>query len=602
VKPLDVLLAIVSERTGYPRDMLDPDLDLEADLGIDSIKRIEILGTLGQKLGFEPRGNGKRSEMVEELAQVKTLRAIAGWVEAKAGAGASASPAPAPTPADPPPSPSPEEAPPPLHRYVLAVEPIEPAVPNGFALAERRFALTDDGRGVAPRLAELLAARGAAVRILDGLADGSREPLGAVDGLIHLAPLAPEPSGDPEKTLFSVAKEAVASGAQWLFAATGLGGAFGHLAGSASTSAAGVAGFLKSVAKEWPDLRVRAIDLDVDQAAERMAEMVMAEILCDGREVEVGYRDGVRLGLRPIAEARPENGAHEPLSLGPESVVLITGGARGITAAAALELAARYGCALELVGRTPAPEGAEDPRTASAADAPALRRTLAQLGRTQPAVIEAEVGRLLAARELRATLGALAARLGDRLRYHQVDVRDQAAFGALLDDVYRRHGRLDGVIHAAGVIEDRLLRDKSSASFERVFDTKVQSALTLVEKLRPDVRFVVFFSSIAGAFGNRGQSDYAAANDYLDKLAHQLQRRLSGRVLSINWGPWAGGMMSPELERESARRGIGLIGLEEGVAHLLDEVRHGSASQVILLRIRPERLGDLIDPPRSDEE
>ncbi len=120
-----------------------------------------------------------------------------------------------------------------------------------------------------------------------------------------------------------------------------------------------------------------------------------------------------------------------------------------------------------------------------------------------------------------------------------VDVRDAAAFGALVDALYARHGRLDGVIHGAGVIEDKLARDKTSESFARVFDTKVNGALAIAKHVRADVGFIVFFSSISATFGNRGQADYAAANDSLDRLAVTLKRRLPARVLSINWGPWA---------------------------------------------------------------
>jgi NAD(P)-dependent dehydrogenase (short-subunit alcohol dehydrogenase family) len=168
-------------------------------------------------------------------------------------------------------------------------------------------------------------------------------------------------------------------------------------------------------------------------------------------------------------------------------------------------------------------------------------------------------------------------------------VRDADAFGLLIDDLYRQHGRIDGVIHGAGIVEDKLVRHKDGASFKRVFDTKVLAAATLCEKLRDDPKFVVFFSSVASAFGNRGQADYAAANDVLDKLAYTLQARVRGRVVSINWGPWAGrGMVSPELEREYSRRGIGLIGLDEGVEALLQELRYGAREdvQVVIMHTR----------------
>jgi NAD(P)-dependent dehydrogenase (short-subunit alcohol dehydrogenase family) len=273
--------------------------------------------------------------------------------------------------------------------------------------------------------------------------------------------------------------------------------------------------------------------------------------------------------------------------MGPDSVVVVTGGARGITARAAIALAQRYGCRIELVGRSPLPAD-EDPALASAADARALRGLLAKQDTgtiRAPAEIEQLCARTLADREIRATLAAL----GDRAAYHVVDVRTPA-FGELIDELYRRHGRIDGVIHGAGVIEDKLMRHKTPESFERVFATKLAAARTLVERLRDDVKLVVLFSSISGAFGNRGQADYAAAGDALDKLAWSLQRKISGRVVSIDWGPWSGTGMAADLEREYSRRGIGLIDPDRGVEALLAELHRGREAQVILTATDPRAL------------
>lgn len=105
-------------------------------------------------------------------------------------------------------------------------------------------------------------------------------------------------------------------------------------------------------------------------------------------------------------------------------------------------------------------------------------------------------------------------------------------------------------------------------------------ALTLERALREDTRFVVFFSSVAGVYGNRGQTDYAAANEFLDKLAARLNRRIRGRAVSVAWGPWDGtGMVTPELRREYGRRGIGLISPREGVRSLLEELSFGEADE-----------------------
>ena len=322
----------------------------------------------------------------------------------------------------------------------------------------------------------------------------------------------------------------------------------------------GPAGLIKTVAAEWPDVRARVVDLDSTDDA---AATLHRELHADDHHVEIGYVSGVRSSLEVIP-AEVELG---DVDLDRDSIVLVTGGARGITAKVAIGLAKRHGCHIVLCGRSVSP-GPEDPKLASAHDAKQLRGVLAKLGGT-PSIIEARVARVLADREIRATL----ATLGDRASYYAVDVRT-AEFAALIDEVYAKHGRIDAVIHGAGILEDKLIRHKTPESFERVFSTKLTGAQTLVDKLRDDVKLVVMFSSISGAFGNRGQVDYAAAGDALDKLAWQLQRKIAGRVVSIDWGPWAGtGMVSAELEREYAKRQIRLIDPEHGVEALLSELR-----------------------------
>ncbi len=451
-----------------------------------------------------------------------------------------------------------------------------PPAPNGAHLDGLTFGIVPDRLGVASKLAQLLEKGGARARTIapgDEIAD--------VDGIVYLDSLTSESHGSlPE--LFSIAQAAGEGRAKCLFAATGLGGSFGHQANAGHT-VGGISGLLKSVAKERPELRVRVVDLQPDEDTAQLAAHLHAELLsCDAR-VEVGYAGGVRHEMRTVQ--RPELAAGPELTLDRDAVILVTGGARGITAEASVALAEKFGCRLELVGRTSLGEP-EDPESARAEDTLQLRKLLLErvngAGPASPAAIERACRAILASRDVRRTLARIEA-CGGRASYHALDVRDDAAFGALIDAIYERHGRIDGVVHGAGVIEDKLLRHKTRESFERVFDTKVASALTLGRKLRDDVQFVAFFSSVSGAFGNRGQVDYAAANDALDKLAHHLNGKLRARVVSINWGPWGQvGMVSPELEREYARRGIRTIAPDDGARKFVDELCRGKDAQVIL--------------------
>jgi NAD(P)-dependent dehydrogenase (short-subunit alcohol dehydrogenase family) len=292
------------------------------------------------------------------------------------------------------------------------------------------------------------------------------------------------------------------------------------------------------------------------------------------------------LGALATSGAGPAgDGAAEAAAVGldRDSVVLLVGGARGITARFALALASASRCRVELLGRTPAPTGPEDPTTAAARTAAELRAALAAPGGQTPAEVNRAAELLLAQREITATLAELAA-LGSPARYRSVDFREPDAALQAVKEIHAEHGRLDGVVYAAGVIEDRLIAEKTAESFERVYGTKTEGAETLLaalEELPGGPSFAVLFGSVSAVLGNRGQVDYAAANDALESLGTAWSARTGRRALTVHWGPWApaaGGMVTPELGREYARRGITLIDPEEGAAALLGELAWGDES------------------------
>ena len=108
----------------------------------------------------------------------------------------------------------------------------------------------------------------------------------------------------------------------------------------------------------------------------------------------------------------------------------------------------------------------------------------------------------------------------------------------------------------------------------------MDSALTLARKLDPaKVKFFALFASITSRYGNRGQSDYAAANEVLSKLACDLDRRWPGRVVSVAWGPWAEVGMVADLEKHLVARGLKLIEPAVGAAFAVDEVVFGAKGE-----------------------
>ncbi|MEW6218656.1 MAG: SDR family NAD(P)-dependent oxidoreductase [Thermodesulfobacteriota bacterium] len=519
-------------------------------------------------------------------------------------------------------------------RCVPKILPAPAVWPKAPLPAGRVVLITDDGRGVAAGLAATLAEQGLPPVLLQvsdqGLARADREgaaaaaltpeavaaliagiaaELGLVGAVVHLAPLAaaePLPALDLAAWRRLVGRETVslflllqacqeglsapgALGRPTVLAATGLGGAFG-LDGSLASEAArpshgGVAGLVKTVALEWPQARVKVVDLDPAGSVPELTAVLRTELAADDGLVEVGWRAGVRctVGLVETPDLAGRPAAWEPDA---SSVLLVTGGGRGIAARAARELAARFRPTLVLVGRTPLAAGPEETACAGLAEPAALRQALtarlaAQGQAVTPAQVERAAREVLARREIRANLARLQ-ELGSQAVYREADVRNEAALGQLLAGIYRDFGRLDGVIHAAGVIEDAVLANKSLASFERVFGTKVESAFLLARLLRlPDLKLLAFFSSVAGRFGNAGQADYTAANDLVNKLALYLDARMPGRVAALNWGPWAGGgMASPAVQAAFARRGVGLIDPAAGAAACRQELVQGAKGEV----------------------
>ncbi|HLH14274.1 MAG TPA: SDR family NAD(P)-dependent oxidoreductase, partial [Solirubrobacteraceae bacterium] len=598
------LLEVVSERTGYPPDMLGLDADLEGDLGIDSIKRVEIAGTFTQGLPEQTR----EAIDIEELTAAKTLTAVIDTLQAAiagdAAAGVGSPPGQQTGDARPfEQGPAEEER---IGRFV--VQPASaPAIGARAGLAAAgALVIVGDGGGVEAELARLLGEQGHEVLLLaDGeqpqdaaqaaaLAARLRERGGA-KGLVHLAALAERtPAYGGLRGLLLLAQalqeqllEAAGAGGAVVLAATRLGGSFGVGEGSADGAAeqGALCGFLKTLAQEWPQVRAKCVDLSAAPAAQAAAQLLEELSAADGL-VEVGYREGERMQLALAARGLQDRAAVEALD--GDSVVLVTGGARGITARVAQTLAERHRPTLVLVGRTPdEPESAE---TAALSELAQLREAAIEARRREgrpltPALVEKDCQRILQAREVRENLERL--RLaGARVEYLVCDVSDERAFGELIDMLYERHGRIDGVVHGAGVIEDKLIADKQLESLERVLATKAGAAQTLARRLRPDgLRFLVLFSSVSGRFGNRGQADYAAASEVLGKLAHELDRRWPAHVVSVDWGPWRStGMVSEWLEQEFARRGVALIGLEQGSRMLAEELeRAGNGEAEIVI-------------------
>jgi acyl transferase domain-containing protein/NAD(P)-dependent dehydrogenase (short-subunit alcohol dehydrogenase family) len=583
----DTLVTLISERTGYPTELIEPDLDLEADLSIDSIKRAEIAAELAARLGMSPDTELPESAETafEELVRARTLRAIIDRFTQLAATETTAE-ATAEAAAD---GESPGGIPLRLVPRLVSLDgPPEAAAARSVAGA--RIVITGQ-TPVAGQLAARLRELGAQPQVT-ACAEISTGDVQDADGLVLLDGLAEAPGPLPP-ALFPLIKTALTSAAadtrRVLLAAGDRGRA----------EAAGLAGMFRSVAAEYPDHLARYVELDQaahdqEAPAEDIARLLLAELLAGAPEPAVTYRGDVRhrvelaaaeldLSARGgVTQAATGPAEARVLGLDRDSVVLLIGGARGITAWFGRELAAASGCRIELVGRTQLPGDPLPSDIEAAPDAAAVRAALARQGMRVPAEIERATRDILARREASATVAELR-ELGAQVRYHCADARDAEAISQVIKLVHAEHGRIDGLVYAAGIVEDKLIADKDPESFARVFRTKVSGASVTLATLREqqcEPLFVVLYGSIAAAVGNRGQADYAAANDALEALGAAWAADTGRRCLTVHWGPWtpAGahpGMVTPELGREYARRGVATIDPRQGAASLLRELAWG---------------------------
>ncbi|MEU7141827.1 SDR family NAD(P)-dependent oxidoreductase [Nocardia sp. NPDC046473] len=569
------LQEVVAEKTGYPVEMVDPSMDLEADLGVDSIKRVQVIGALQERfpdlpsLGPEQLGTLRTlDQIVDELAT-----SVGGDVHPKAEAAAET----------------------PRHAVELITLPaLDRAVAPyradaGVALLD----LTGESEPDCAALESALRGLGWVVHRVSGPAEVSE--LGSLEVCLVIVGSGSAEWDSAQRWLgetILAAGQAVpllqkADDRASFITVTRLDGHLGF-AGTADPVGAllgGVGGVVKTLAAEQPSLFCRALDIDPGVAPDKLADLVTAELFDAARDtLEVGIDAvGERRTLVPSAYAATSSvtivspGAEQqPSLLTAEDVLLVTGGARGVTATCVKALAPRSEARFVLLGRSelaPEPDwaaGVSDAELKSAAV-----RALASTG-VKPREIERACSGVLAAREIRATL----AELGSRAEYLAVDATDEAAVRTALEPW---HDSITGVVHGAGVLADSMITDKTAESIGRVLEPKISGLATVLTALS-ELRHLVLFTSVAGLFGNAGQADYAAANEALSRFAVSWRRHHPDcHVTAIDWGAWDGGMVTPALRGHFLARGIALLDPEIGAAAFTEQFTADHREDTVVL-------------------
>ena len=617
-----IVLAVVAEKTGYPTEMLNLDMSLDHDLGIDSIKRVEILSALQERVPnlppFQP----------EELGALHTLRDVVALADAripgssrgtKPQAGHSI-PATA-TPNTPPMTRSETQteirsqstALPVTGGSVAHSTPDRSAVerslvyPVPLAVGATRQSIpfvpggeiwvTEDHSDLSLWIAHELQQRGLQPRIIPLEGPVPPQLPAHLVGLIVVTP----PLGISESQLWDAVRWLQGVGpalrratpaSPTLFATLArLDGRFGFESNHVlhDPISGGLAGLAKCAALEWPEVHSRAIDISPDWPSNQaLATRLVAELLDEG-PVEVGVTPQGCYALE--TRVMPPNRPLQDRPISPGDLIVISGGARGVTAEAAFAIAQAWQPRLAILGRSPEPVP-EPEWLARLTNEGDLRQGLisrAAAG-TTPKAIAAETQRILSGREIAKQLHRLRS-LGISVTYHAVDVRDPAVVGPLLMQLQHQWGPVRGIIHGAGVLADQKIEDKTKEQFDRVYQTKIHGLASILNHVDPqELRLLGLFSSYTARFGRIGQLDYAIANEVMNKLARQFSLHYPQcRVASFNWGPWDGGMVQGGLKKLFAAEGVGLIPLEAGADLLVSEFEQTDSQSVEILVLAPHR-------------
>ncbi|MGE6757427.1 SDR family NAD(P)-dependent oxidoreductase [Corallococcus interemptor] len=306
------------------------------------------------------------------------------------------------------------------------------------------------------------------------------------------------------------------------------------------------AGMLKSLGREVPARSIRAVATGLLPLRTAL-DLVTSELGTgdDTAPVEVCFDGSVRCVrlLQPTdVPARPG------VTLTSQSVVLLTGGGRGVTAVLAGALLKRYGCKVVLLGRSDPSDAPERVLQARDEDLGAVEREfyaseLARDSSVRMPALRARFERHLAVRELRATLDGLM-RLPGQMTYRAADVTRPEDVDRVVEELLREHGRLDLVVHGAGTQVSKKLHRRRLTELRGTLDTKLLGLRNLRESCARRLSSPVPFHVLTSAFsyiGNDGQADYGAANEALDRLcAWVSDARQDVQWCSVGWLAWDG--------------------------------------------------------------
>lgn len=397
----------------------------------------------------------------------------------------------------------------------------------------------------------------------------------------------------------------------FLVSATRLGGLHGYgEAGATAPLGGAVSGFTKAYNMEQalrPEdagkgITVKVVDFEASRKTAEPADALIAETLYDPGIVEVGYKDGLRYTVTLVEKSARDG--QPGMTLGKDTVFVVTGAAGGITSAITTDLAVASGGIFYLLDLVPAPARDDKYVKLFRESREVLKQALiAEAKASGEKVTPKQIDdKIMAVERGEAALRAIEAveAAGGTVYYYSLDLRDGDKVAAVVEDIRQRYGKIDVLLHAGGLLIDRTLPNKEPQQFSLVFDVKADGFFSLLKAAKGmPIGATVSFSSVAGRFGNNGQSDYSSANDLLCKISSSMRNwRPETRGIAIDWTAWGQiGMASRgSVPAIMAALGIDMLPPESGVPTIRRELTYGGTRGEIVVAGRLGAWMDEKDP------
>ncbi|HOX22925.1 MAG TPA: SDR family NAD(P)-dependent oxidoreductase, partial [Elusimicrobiales bacterium] len=556
----ETILDMIVQKTGYPKDMLDQDLDMEADLGIDTVKQAELFAGIREHYNM-PRKEGLK------LKDYPTIRHCVQFVMQGTAEMATASPAAASPAAAAKPVAHEAAAKPSNEKNIRLLPTITDAPLSGNAnrkLSMKRPVLifSDSSaitRSFQAELTQLkvpshvftsLKTRSKNTTVVDWADAQSVEKTlreyadtkPNIQGIIYMLGCGhrkfvktADPHADlqryvlPMFTACQVFERDLANrsdGHTFLAAATQLDGAYGYRTKDTFDPIAGALhGTMQCLRKDLKELTgaaAKLFDFKPEESIEVLTGKVMHEVLNGDDRLVICYDGDKRQTY--LALATPLEKKKETFHLKGKRFI-VTGAGRGLGALFCKMAAEQYKPHIIALDIIDLHKDAAKWSAMSKEDLAALKNSIwtklkADTSvKATPVMLEREYAKVTEAAQLHKTLEEMRA-LGADVDYHRCDVTNNAQLDQLFSEIKERFGKVDGLVHFAGLERSKMFNEKTLEEFFRIYDVKATSAMKFIASgVIKDDGFYVFASSIAGKFGNVGQSDYAAASDYTSKLA-----------------------------------------------------------------------------------